>query len=356
MLLGPAGCGKSTLLARTKREAAAAGKPVVLVQWRLPEGFSSGAAASGTAAADFAILHASDALFQQIDFPPRRAFIVTAFKTAVLALGLRMPPDEALPLDRLLFALTVLFREAAVVSAARVAVGAKSFDAAPFLLFDEAHDLVMDERLARAGGAAIFRQLAALINYYCVNRRAVRVIVAGSTAGLAAAFQRSPPNGSRWRHFELPDPAPGAVAAALEARGYAPSEAHALIGECGTRLRLLKGPLLRGAGAVGAADVIAASVFTGDSAVAALFDGLAAADAALLSRMLDAVAAVDEAATAGARRPRVDDLPAAARASSIALTSVVEEDYFGSAFFESRPIALAWARARGPLLEKLGLL
>jgi len=352
MLLGPSGCGKSTLLERTRREAAAARCPAVLVRWR----FSESVGATASPAADSLTL-ASDALFQQIDFPPRRAFIVTALKNGVRFMGVTTQADFTLPetRDRLLFALRVLFKAAADVQAARIAAGATRFDAAPVLLFDEAHDLIKDERLAREGGAAIFKHLALLIIGYSVDRCAVRTIIAGSSAELDAAFMASAPYGNRWRHFELTDPAPDVVAAALEARGYAPSEARALIGECGTRLRLLQGPLQGGKDAVGAADFIAASISAGDKAVAALFDGLAATDASALARALDAIAAVDAAAAVGAPRPIVKELPAAARAAANALTSVVYADVRGRAFFQSRPVALAWARARGPLRDKLGL-
>ncbi len=358
MLVGPMGCGKSTLLERTRSEAAAARVPVVLVRWRLSVGSKGGAAAYGAipSPADDSLSLASDALFQQIGFPPRRALIVSALKSGVQLLGLRTQTDlpQSETRDRLLFALRVLFKAAADVQAARIAAGATRFDAAPLLLFDEAHDLIEDERLARAGGAAVFKHLALLIIGYCVDRRAVRAIVGGSSAELDAAFMTSAPYGNRWRHFELMDPAPDVTSAALEARGYAPSEARALIGECGTRLCLLQSPLQGGKDAVGAAGFIAASVSAGDKAVAALFGGLATTDASALARTLDAIAAVDGAAEGvGAPRPLVKELPAAARATGNALTSVVYADVRGRAFFQSRPVALAWARARGPLRAKL---
>jgi len=352
MLLGPTGCGKSTLLARLAYEAAATRTPVVLVRWRVSE--SAVRAADGTAGvpADAALALASERLFEQIGYPRRRALVISFFKNGFFFMGQKTQADLTPPetRDRLLHALRVLFSAAAAVQAERVAAGVPAFEAAPVLLFDEAHDLVKDDRLARAGGAAIFRHLAVLLIGHCVDGRAVRAVVAGSSVELDAAFRAAAPYHSRWRHYELADPAPDVVVAALEARGYAAGDARALVAECGTRLRLLEEPLQRGAGAVRAADIVAAAADAGDAAVAALFHELSAADAAALTRALDAAAAADAAAGAGgapaaAARPGIHELPAAVRAGE-AFAGVVYADLRGRAHFQSRPVAHAWARAR----------
>ena len=182
----------------------------------------------------------------------------------------------------------------------------------------------------------------------------MRTIVAGSAVELDAAFMANAPYGNRWRHYELTDPEPGAVIAALEARGYAPGDARALIAECGTRLRLLQDPLQDGHDVVGAAGFIAASVAASDKAVEALFQRLAPADAAALARTLSAIAAADEAAAASAPGPLLRQLPAAVRAAGDAFSSVVYADVSGRVHFQSRPVAHAWARACGPAGEWLG--
>ena len=355
MLLGPMGCGKSTLLVRTFSEACAASTPAVLVRWRLSESAKDAAATDVSDPSDAALVLASEALFQQIDFPPRRAMIFSVLKSGLLLMGQRSQADFMLPetRDRLLYALRVLFKAAEDVQAERIAAGIAAFDAAPVLLFDEAHDLIKDARLARAGGSAIFKHLALLIISYSVDRRAVRTIVAGSSVELDTAFMANAPYGNRWRHYELMDPAPEAVAAALEARGYAPSDARALIAECGTRLRLLQDPLQGGPDVVGAAGFIAASVAASDKAVAALFQRLAPADAAALARTLSAIAAADEEAIARAPQ-HLRQLPAAVRAAGDAFSSVVYADFRGRVHFQSRPVAHAWARACGPAGEWQG--
>jgi hypothetical protein len=87
--------------------------------------------------------------------------------------------------------------------------------------------------------------LGALLVNYCVDRRAVRAVVAGSSAELYFAFEeRSPLRGARWDCYTLPDPEVRATTAALVARGYSETEARGIVDLCGTRLRLLRGQTL----------------------------------------------------------------------------------------------------------------
>ena len=349
MLLGPTGCGKSTLLLRTARAAAAEGTPVVLVRWRLSES-SKGDAASASEP-DAALTLASDALFQKIGFPTRRAWILSLLQGGVVIMGRKTRADIALPetRDRLCYALRVLFKAAEDVQVERVAAGMPAFDAAPLLLFDEAHDLIKDNRLASAGGATVFRHLAKLIISYCVDSGTVRAIVAGSSVELKSAIAAAAPYGNRWCHYELGDPTPGVIIAALEARGYSGSDARAIVAECGTRLRLLQEPLQRDVRA-NVADFIAAKAAESDRALAALFGGLAATDEAALARALNLVAAFDAADAAGTQptvpQPLQNELPIAARTMGDAFTAVVYADLKGCARFQSQSIARAWARSR----------
>ena len=349
MLLGPTGCGKSTLLARIAREAASSHTPCVLVRWRLSEGAKREAAAVISEPAENPLAFASDALFQQIDYPQRRALLVSVLKGVVDVMRSRTQADLALPetRERLLHTLRVLFAAAAEVQGERIAAGMPTLAAAPLLLFDGVHDLVKDERLARAGGAAVFKALALLLIGYCVDRHAVRAVVAGSSAELDAAFRAAAPYNSRWSHYELRDPDASAVTAALHASGYCEEDARALVEECGTRMRLLEGPLLHGAQAAPAADFLEDATAAGDDALGALLGDLPAADALGLARALTAVAAADAAGSAGvagAARPLAKDLPPAARAAGEAYAGVVYADRRGRAHFQSRSVARAWER------------
>ena len=262
-------------------------------------------------------------------------------------MGERAQADHTAPemRERLLHALRVLFAAAAAVVAERVAAGVPPLDAAPILLFDELQDLINDARLARLGGLVVFDSLAALIVMYGVDRQVVRAVVSGSSGELDTALAGAGLHGNRWRYHELADPAPVDAAAALEARGYTTAEARAMIDLCGTRLRLLSPPLHLGAGKLRAADFFASSVAAGRGAIVRLFRALRVADAAVLARVLDAVAAAD--ADPRARRPLLEDLPVAARTAGIAPTFYVNLD--GALFFQSMLIARSWASARAEL-------
>jgi hypothetical protein len=74
-------------------------------------------------------------------------------------MGHKTQADFVLPetRDRLLHALRELFKAAADVQGERIAAGVPALAATPVLLFDE------DERLARAGGEAVFKILALLL-------------------------------------------------------------------------------------------------------------------------------------------------------------------------------------------------
>jgi hypothetical protein len=170
-------------------------------------------------------------------------------------------------------------------------------DAAPVLLFDEVQDLVKDARLARAGGRLILGLLGTLLVSYGVDRRAVRAVVTGSSAEVAFAFEEcSPLRGARWECHSLLDPEEGATRAALEARGYSAEEAQGMVDLCGTRMRLLERPLLRGAAGCSYADFVRSAAALGSASFSSAFDRLSRADAAALGRLLDSIEACEAAA------------------------------------------------------------
>jgi hypothetical protein len=121
---------------------------------------------------------------------------------------------------------------------------------------------------------------------------------------VAFAFEEcSPLRGARWECHSLLDPEEGATRAALEARGYSAEEAQGMVDLCGTRMRLLERPLLRGAAGCSYADFVRGANETGGAAFASVFDRLDRDDAALLGRLLDRVEACEAAAEgAGAER------------------------------------------------------
>ena len=223
LLIGPSGCGKSTLLGSITAGLPTA-TPIVVVRMRLPSLLPSGAAGAAAPERDAGALMDETArqIFSQVGFPLRRSLIGGAFSRGF---KLREGPVQAeLSLtdtsSRLVLALRMLFDVSEELQRERQR-RMSPLDAAPVLLFDEVQDLVKDARLARAGGGLILSVLGTLLVGYGVDRRAVRAVVAGSSAEAAFAFEEcSPLRGPRWECYSLLDPEEGATRAALEARGY----------------------------------------------------------------------------------------------------------------------------------------
>jgi hypothetical protein len=122
-------------------------------------------------------------------------------------------------------------------------------------------------------------------------------VVAGSSAELSFAFEeRSPLRGARWDCYTLPDPEVRATTAALVARGYSETEACGIVDLCGTRLRLLRGPLAFGAAVLSFDEFLLSAAAVGSAAFASVFAKLSHADAAVLGRLLDSIEACEAAA------------------------------------------------------------
>jgi hypothetical protein len=354
MLLGPTGCGKSTLLDGLARDAAAGDAaaarppaPVVLVKLRLHSiGASSGGAYPPAHAKDL-MDSAAAQFYAQIGYPARRSVIGT-----VLAHGFTLKGSITQgELDaaafatsaRLASALGMLFSVCGDLQRERVAAGLSEHDAAPVLIFDDVHDLIKDARLAAAGGRLVFRTLATLLVAYGVDRKAVRAVVAGSSAELDFAFDATPARGNRWVHYTLRDPPPADVVRALVARGYAEADARDMVALCGTRLRSLDGPLTRGPAAVDAAHFLADASEKGRQDFVKFFAPLDAPAAAQLARVLDGVAASD-AAGPGAR-PTKSALPPSVGDFS----NILYVDRGHGLYFQSPTHARTWPSARSVL-------
>ena len=288
--------------------------------------------------------------YEQIGFPLRRSLLGSVFSRGFIFMGQRTQAELAVATmretrARLVGALEMLFSVCAQVRDERVAAGVPALDAAPVLLFDEVQDLIKDSRLKRAGGDLVFHMLGTLIVAYAVDRKAVRVAVAASSAEPDFAFGASTAaRGNRWDYFALADPSAAAVAGALEQRGYTSGEARDMIALCGTRLRLLQGPLEKGSAAVRAADYLAEFAARGHASISNLFEPLDHASAARLAGVLDGIAAAD-AGAAGSARPKKSALPAGLREADV--SSALYVDLARQLFSQSQLQARAWAAHRG---------
>ena len=297
LLLGPSGCGKSTLLG-TIATTLPAPAPVVLVRMRLPATLPSEGADAPPKEARVLLDATARQVFSQIGFPLRRSLIGGALSRGFTLRGERMQAELSTTetSDRLVLALHMLFEVCEALKQERQKT-MPPLDAAPVLLFDEVQDLIKDERLARAGGRMVLSLLGALLVNYCVDRRAVRAVVAGSSAELYFAFEeRSPLRGARWDCYTLPDPEVRATTAALVARGYSEEEARGIVDLCGTRLRLLRGPLTFGAAVLSFDEFSRSAAALGSAAFASVFARLGRDDAAVLGRLLDSIEACEAAA------------------------------------------------------------
>jgi hypothetical protein len=348
MLLGPTGCGKSMLLARLAREAASGPSPapVVLVRLRLP---SSAEGEAGASAGDGEPLidSAAASVYAQIGFPLRRSLLGAVFSRGFTFFGKHTQADLSLAAtrSRLVWALQCLFSACEQLQAERIAAGVPPLDAAPVLLFDEVQDLIKDARLRAAGGDVVFAMLGTLLVAYGVDRRAVRAVVAGSSAELDFAFAAcSPAQGARWSYYDLRDPEPEDTVAALGARGYSEAEAARMVSLCGARLRLLEGPLSGGPGTVSASEFLQAAARFGAESFAKVFQQLGAHEAGALARALDTALAAAGAEAGGVALPRKADLPAALRRMDLA--PILYVNRMGELSFQSELHRNAWAEVR----------
>ena len=345
LLLGPTGCGKSSLLGELVRTTVAARVPAVLVRMRLPS--SRRKEDMGTFGAPLlgptALMDATATqVFSQIGFPPRRSLLGGLLSRGIVWRGERTRADLASPesCSRLMLALTLLFEACEQLAHEREASGVAPLDAAPVLLFDEVQDLIKDARLQHAGGRLVLDLLGTLLVSYGVDRQAVRSVVAGSSAELYFAFEESTPaRGARWCYYELGDPPAAVVEGALRERGYSGDDAARMVALCGTRLRLLDGPLAQGALVLGAEDFLRASEHLGCADFAGVFSRLEPRpeDAKQLARLLDALAG-------GAQGVAQRALPPAARAIDLAPILYINRKRELS--FQSQLHRKVWAQVR----------
>ena len=315
LLLGPTGCGKSTLLADIARMAVSTPvpAPTVFVRMRQPSSRRGYAGADQSPVNGEALMDATAAqIFAQIGYPLRRSIVGGMLSRGIMFQGQRTQTDLVNPesRNRLVAALNALFEVCAELQAERISQGMTRFDAAPVLLFDELQDLIKDARLKNAGGDLVFATLATLLISYGVDRSAVRIVVAGSSAEVYFSFSEvSPARGARFRYFDLKDPSPDSMIGALQERGYTLDEARTMVALCGTRLRLFDRPLSMNAATASAATFIEESTALATADFAEVFAKIDKRNTAELVKLLDAITEIDTHDSANVQRPSKKSLP-----------------------------------------------
>jgi hypothetical protein len=230
-------------------------------------------------------------VFSQIGFPMRRSFIGFVLSRGIVLGERKIQADISAfeTSDRLVSALRMLFEVCEELKLERQKT-MDPLDAAPILLFDEVQDLIKDSRLKQAGGKIVLEMLGSLLVGYCVDRRAIRAAVTGSSAELYFAFaENTPLRGPRFNYYDLEDPVTSSVIFALINRGYSKEEAISMTDLCGTRLRLLEGPLIAGKEQYASADFLKNSRSNGDAAFAIIFSKLNSSDRLQLCKILDKI-------------------------------------------------------------------
>ena len=368
MLLGPTGCGKSTLLDCIARDAvegdASAARPpapAVLMKLRLPSSDPLIAAGGGAPVSSRVLMDsAAGQFYSQIGYPRRRSYFGAALSRGFTLQGSfskgELDAAASASSVRLVIALETLFSVCAELQRERMATGMSAHDAAPVLIFDEVQDLIKDERLRDAGGQLVFRMLATLLVAYGVDRKAVRVVVAGSSAELDFAFDATTAKGNRWRYYSLQDPLQADVVSALKGRGYSEDEAAAMVALCGTRLRLLEDPLTDGCAKLDAARFLEETAVMGRQDFHKFFAQLDSSSGGQLARVLDGIAASDAAEARGSgcaagvdvQRPTKSALPQSMR--EVDFASILYVDRGRALFFQSPLHAHVWESVRGSVV------
>jgi hypothetical protein len=212
---------------------------------------------------------------------------------------------------RVINALTMLFEVCCEIYDERIAAGMSEEEAHPVLLFDDVQDLIQNERLAANGGEEVFLHLSKLLATHVIDKQKVRAAVAGSSTELKHSSLNKGAKEKWWRYYELPDPDPQTVTAALQKKGFTADDAKQLIETCGTHLRLLEEPF-----AVGSALYVRKYLKEEQELACADVNWLlkalpSEADRRAVAAVLDRLAAASPSAAV----PR-DDLPASALESS----------------------------------------
>lgn len=336
MLVGPTGCGKSTLLGELARAAATGAPqspktPAILVQLKMAHQKGAHDDTSLT------LEGAAQGVFRQIGFPSRGSLLGGLLSRGVVRSG---GDVEAVVVPssvrRLQTAFEMLFDVMDELGSAAPADAPK-----PLLLLDDVHDLIRNDRLARAGGKLLFDVLGTLAVRYGVDQQSLRVVMAGSDNELA---QGSLLGGDGVVVYSLADPEPATVREALTAGGrYSEADAAALVDLCGPRMRLLHKALNVAHPPPAAVLLDAVRQHAYGTLAAALDKAASCGQSAALAALLDDV----EAAEASGQHP-FPRLPAALPPmfEGTVPSLILHRDSLGHLHFQSRAHRKVWADLR----------
>ena len=293
LLLGKHGCGKSILLGDHVLDMLGKGVPTVYVRLQLPVCRPSSSSTSESLARAMATVDdLSNQICSQLHYPNRRAVIGDLLSRGFEVMGRHTQVDLTPCVSRAIDALNMTFDVCEEIKNERIKKGMTVIDAAPVVVFDEAQSLVEDVLLKNAGGVVIFAALGTLAASYGPGRYATRAVIAGSVAELHFLFNKLPAaRGDRIRHVGIGDPTDEEMTRALTLRGYSRADSDAMIGLCGTRLRLFDEPLDVESDSITAASFLASSSSAASADFATVFSRLNVQETDALVHVLDTISA-----------------------------------------------------------------
>lgn len=338
MLLAPTGAGKSTLLETTANAAVKEGVPTVLIKFRASpnndKSVSATAQVDQTSDADptARMKLVADTLCEQIGYPSRDSLLGWFLRQSWKVRETTFSPVLA-PSVRLRSAFVTLFDVCDRLYLEREAQGIPSEKARCIVMLDEVQDLIKDARLAKAGGRDLFHWLAGSMVLYNVDKKTVLIVAAGSSAELNIEFGKTVARKNRWTYYKLPDPTPETVTEALLKQGYNKAEIDELLDACGTRLRLLAGPLIGGKANFPVAITISNVLQNTINDYETVFRNLQEQDRRTLASILDNVAT--------GKSRSYHDLPAALRVTG-EHSKILYADLDSRLSFQDRPCEKMW--------------
>ena len=231
ILIGPSGCGKSTLLLQIINRVKFTQKNFFLFP-RLTAFVSLRNISSVTlkASSDREIaenmLQAANNLFNSIGYPVNISMLSRMSIKSFAMFGSKIDiTSDRIITNRMKEALDILFE---CMNEAR-----------GFIVLDEVHDLIRNDRLAQSGGCEVFHYLAYLLVVHIVNNQRVQGVLAGSSNYLLKELDKTVV-GPRLYFTYIQDFDKSLVLSYLENSLKIPADAATyIIDKCGTRLRLL---------------------------------------------------------------------------------------------------------------------
>jgi len=231
ILIGPSGCGKSTLLMQiinrvkfTQKNFFLLPRLTAFVSLRNISSVTSKASSDREIAKN--MHQAATNLFNSIGYPVNISMVnrMSIKRFSMLGSKIDITVDETLT-NRMKEALEILFE---CLNEAR-----------GFIVLDEVHDLIRNDRLAQSGGREVFHYLVYLLVIHIVNTQRVQGVLAGSSNYLLKELNKTVV-GPRLYFTYIQDFDKSLVLSYLENSLHIPADAAThIIDKFGTRLRLL---------------------------------------------------------------------------------------------------------------------